>query len=171
MVTPATNLLRVDWLEPKFTHPGRIGLTLLPGRADRDRIMAEDLEVLKTFRITHMVPLITDRELTFYGVHNLLSEYASKGFKVIRLPILDGGIPNIEEMRTLVVRFSEICASGGRLVVHCVGGLGRSGTVAACFLKAKGMGTREAIAEVRRVRSPQAIENKIQETFIEAFPL
>ncbi|HMU75943.1 MAG TPA: protein-tyrosine-phosphatase, partial [Elusimicrobiota bacterium] len=58
---------------------------------------------------------------------------------------------------------------GARVAVHCVGGLGRSGLVAACFLKSRGASTDEAIVEVRRVRSPRAVESAVQEQFVTNF--
>ena len=57
----------------------------------------------------------------------------------------------------------------GRVVIHCVGGLGRSGMIAACLLKRMGLTTEEAIARVRSHRSPRAIETAVQEEFIAAF--
>ena len=57
----------------------------------------------------------------------------------------------------------------GRMVlVHCGAGLGRSGTVAACFLVHGGMGVGEAIARVRELR-PFSVETAEQEQAIEEY--
>jgi protein-tyrosine phosphatase len=50
-----------------------------------------------------------------------------------------------------------------------MGGVGRTGTVAACALVAAGWDASSAIAEVRRVRHPTAVETAEQEAFVEAF--
>jgi protein-tyrosine phosphatase len=55
------------------------------------------------------------------------------------------------------------------VLIHCVGGLGRAGTVVACWLRTQGFGTEEAVAVVRSVRSPRAIETEIQERTIARF--
>jgi protein-tyrosine phosphatase len=55
------------------------------------------------------------------------------------------------------------------VVVHCVGGLGRSGMTVACWLVAEGLPAAAAIAEVRRVRSPRAVETDAQAEFVAAF--
>ena len=54
--------------------------------------------------------------------------------------------------------------------MHCVGGLGRSGMVAACYLKrAAGLDGRAAIEAVRDARSNRAIETVEQEGFVEGY--
>jgi protein-tyrosine phosphatase len=55
-------------------------------------------------------------------------------------------------------------------MIHCVGGLGRSGAVAAGYLKYRGLSTDEAVAEVRRARSPEAIESEEQMNFVRTYP-
>jgi protein-tyrosine phosphatase len=50
-----------------------------------------------------------------------------------------------------------------------MGGLGRSGTVAACFLIGAGMSADEAIAAVRTARGPRALETAAQENFVVTF--
>jgi protein-tyrosine phosphatase len=53
--------------------------------------------------------------------------------------------------------------------VTCMGGLGRSRTVAACFLVAAGMSADAAIAAVRTARGPRVLETIAQEDFVLTF--
>jgi protein-tyrosine phosphatase len=53
----------------------------------------------------------------------------------------------------------------GRVVVHCRGGLGRAGLVAALLLVETGVRPEEAIRAVRKVR-PGAIETPEQERYV-----
>ena len=55
--------------------------------------------------------------------------------------------------------------AGGRVLVHCKGGLGRAGLVAARLLIERGAQPDWAIAEVRKVR-PGAIETSAQEAYL-----
>jgi protein-tyrosine phosphatase len=47
-----------------------------------------------------------------------------------------------------------------------MGGLGRSGTVAACVLVDGGMSAQAAIIAVREARGPRAVESLVQEHFV-----
>jgi protein-tyrosine phosphatase len=57
---------------------------------------------------------------------------------------------------------------GETVVVHCRGGLGRSGTIAACCLVATGRDPVEAIRMVRKAR-PGAVEVESQVDFVKRF--
>ncbi len=56
-------------------------------------------------------------------------------------------------------------SDGSRVLVHCKGGLGRAGTIAALMLVELGMTVDEAIRTVRAAR-PGAIETRAQEAFV-----
>jgi len=57
----------------------------------------------------------------------------------------------------------------GNVVLHCLGGLGRSGMVAACALVDAGLAPDDAIRLVREHRSPRAVETRTQEEFVHRF--
>jgi len=163
-----TRRLRIDFLRSP-SAAGRIGLTILPGRADRDRDIDEDLGVLREEGIRRVLCLITDDEFREYGVVGLPRAYEDAGFLTRRLPILDQGVPSPEELPPVLDWMEEGLKDGERLLVHCVGGLGRSGLLAAAYLRLKeGMGAQEAISLVRESRDERAIENARQEDFIRA---
>ena len=161
--------LRVDWLDSRYCGKGSLGLTILPGRKDYGRDLEADLRALAGQGVKSVVCLLSHEELQHYGTDGLLSAYQNSGFKVKHLPIFDQCVCSIEEMRGLVAWIDENLRGGVDTVMHCVGGLGRSGMAAACFLKSKGLAGSAAIAEVRKVRSPRAIETKEQEQFVERF--
>ncbi len=161
--------LRVDWLDQQYTGPGRLGLTILPGRKDYSRSLPDDLTAIKTQGVTHILPLLTDNEFGAYGVDDLLDVYDQTDFVIRHLPILDQSVCTPAEMTDIVTWLTDQLSQGANIMVHCVGGLGRSGLVAACYLTSKGLAAEDAIAEVRRVRSPRAIESVTQETFIYDF--
>lgn len=72
-------------------------------------------------------------------------------------------------MRGLVAWLDGALGAGAKAVVHCVGGLGRSGMAAACLLKARGLSAAGAVAEVRRARGARAVESRVQEDFVRGF--
>lgn len=59
----------------------------------------------------------------------------------------------------------SILRNGSDVLVHCRGGLGRAGTIAARLLIELGMPPKTAIERVRAVR-PGAIETRAQEEYV-----
>ena len=88
--------------------------------------------------------------------------------KWFHLPIADASIPDEtfeREWESAGRKLRKILRSGSDVVVHCRGGLGRAGTIAARLLAELGAEPQQAMAEVRQAR-PGAIENSIQENFV-----
>ena len=154
---------------------GRIGITFCPGKYDPyaqtgawDRDLGLDLDAIRTWGATAVVTLVEDKELTLLRVPNLGEEVARRGMPWFHLPIVDVSIPDVtfeaaweragEELRSLLIGGSDV-------VVHCRGGLGRAGMIAARLLVELGVEPETAIANVRGVR-PGAIETHAQELFV-----
>jgi protein-tyrosine phosphatase/nicotinamidase-related amidase len=158
--------LRIDWLPAQHTDRGRLGLTWLPGRKDAGRVLADDVAALKAQATDSVVCLLSAEEFVRYGVEDLLSTYRSSGLEVFALPIVDQRIPQLEQMQELQRWLTQQIQQARSVVVHCVGGLGRAGTVAGCWLRTRGMDAAAAIELVRAVRSQRAIETAAQEHFV-----
>ncbi len=161
--------LRVDWLEPDLTGAGRLGVTLCPGRRDRGRDLSTDLARLRSEGATRLLCLLTDSELSWAGVPELGPRAQAAGLTYRRLPIPDQGIPDVADAIELVQWCREATERGEAVVVTSMGGLGRSGTVAACYLVAAGTSPEAAIAAVRAARGPRALETIAQEDFVVTF--
>jgi protein-tyrosine phosphatase/nicotinamidase-related amidase len=158
--------LRVDWIDHKLIPKGEIGLTILPGRKDYSRSVDEDLKQLKEYGVSTIITLITDDEFGHFGVGDLLEKYKEYGFNVHRLQIMDQLVSSEEEMFAMVDYLDQAVNKGEKVLIHCVGGLGRSGLVAASYLKYKGLNSDEALKTVRKARGPRTVESKIQEEFV-----
>lgn len=65
-----------------------------------------------------------------------------------RFAIRDHGVPSTEAMRLILDTIDSSLQSGNPVYVHCWGGVGRTGTVAGCYLARHGMTPREALARV-----------------------
>lgn len=161
--------LRVDWLPVEVTSPGRIGLTILPGRADRDRELSKDLAALRDQQVDSILCLVTQEELKEYGVPELLAEYDQAGFPFRHQPVVDQKVCSLEEVKEGVDWIQAQVEQGRSVLLHCVGGLGRSGFMAASFLVQQGHSAQEAIDLVRRHRSLRAVETALQEELVEQF--
>ncbi|MBC7863852.1 MAG: isochorismatase family protein [Bacteroidia bacterium] len=165
--------LRINYItssEKKLAGSGLMGLTILPGRKDRGRNIEEDLATLKAEGIKNIVCLLSENEFADYGVAELKEQYTKNGFSTYYLKILDQSVCTKPEMENALNWVFENSGKEEKTLVHCVGGLGRSGMLAACFHKKySGLNAEEAIGLVRSCRGQRAIESISQEEFVSKF--
>jgi protein-tyrosine phosphatase len=86
----------------------------------------------------------------------------------LHLPIVDVNVPSAAFEKQWHAELPELLATiaqGGKVLVHCKGGLGRAGMVAAFLLIELGERADVAIRKVRKVR-PGAIETPAQEAYV-----
>jgi len=181
--TSATHPIRVDFLNhPQFPILNGLGITFAPGKTQRspmsgsswERDLKADIKRLKDFYGTDaLISLIEDFEYDELGIEDMWSECYEVGIDQTKHEIPDQGVPSqMRSFRFLLSNAIEKLQKGKKVVVHCKGGLGRAGTVAACAVLAATDATisaDDAITLVRMARGSQAIENSVQETFIRKF--
>jgi len=170
----ATHPLRINTVEVP-NRSGLIGLTFCPGKKGRsifggvwDRDLQSDLAAIETWDADVLVTLLEDHEFGMLQVPEFKDAVTNRDFLWRHLPITDGCAPDDRlerKWRICGPELLEILKRGGRIVVHCRGGLGRAGTVAARLLIEMGFEPQEAIREVRRAR-PGAIETLEQEEYL-----
>jgi len=120
-------------------------------------------EIVREFDV--VISLIEEEEYIRYGYNT--EYFEAKGLKVIKLPTQDFRAPKIVPAMWLLRKLMELEERGLKVYVHCVGGLGRSGSIVAAYLSYKyGMSHEEAIKEVRRIR-PGSVQAREQEKFVE----
>lgn len=164
---------------PLPTGTGIIGVTLCPGKKDPsamtgawDRDLKADLSAIKAWGTSALVCLVEVHELKTLKVGELAEATQAAGLRWLHLPIRDVDVPNKEFESAWPAASAELHAildQGGRVVVHCKGGLGRSGTIAARLLVERGMPPADAIVEVRKAR-PGAIETREQSKYLLGLP-
>jgi cyclin-dependent kinase inhibitor 3 len=146
--------------------PGRwqIDLTLQPGRR-----LDEDLASLCACGTTTLVVLLEEWEMARIGLAELIEHARRAGLEVLWYPIPDGTAPSdLDSAALLVERILERLAARRTVVVHCHGGVGRSGAIAAATLVAAGAHPERALELVRRER-PLAATAPGQEEFVREF--
>lgn len=94
------------------------------------------------------------------------AEVARKaGIEVRHIPIRDFSVPSMEQIRSAVDFINERNEAGEKVLVHCAVGMGRTGTILACYFVSRGRTAEEAIRIVRTLR-PGSIEVTLQEAVI-----
>lgn len=84
------------------------------------------------------------------------------GLRGLHLPVPDFTAPTLSQIREYVAFVDDCFEDGLAVVTHCAAGIGRTGTMLACYLVHAGMTATQAIQTVRRER-PGSIETAQQE--------
>jgi ADP-ribosyl-[dinitrogen reductase] hydrolase len=155
--TSLTHPLRIDEVKVPGTE-GIIGITFCPGKSkDSQRLgtwrrdLDVDLAAIRDWGAAMLISLIQEHEYRDVGVADM-RERMPRGVEHLRLPIEDVSIPDAEWERRWAVdgpRIREVPRGGGKVRVHRMGGIGRSGLVAA--------------------RDPRAVETAEQESNVRSF--
>jgi atypical dual specificity phosphatase len=90
------------------------------------------------------------------------------GLTELHLPVPDFTPPTQRQLAYGIAAIEQALADGRRVAVHCGAGLGRTGTLLACYLVKQGVGPNEAIARVRAVR-PGSVETPQQEEAVKDY--
>jgi ADP-ribosyl-[dinitrogen reductase] hydrolase len=127
-----------------------------------------DLGSIRDWGAAAVITLVEDHELRSLQVPDLGRKVGERHMDWYHLPIADVAIPSTK----FEVQWSEVgeglrgrLRDGFNVLVHCKGGLGRAGTIAARLLIELGIAPRKAISAVRQAR-PGAIETAEQEEYV-----
>ncbi len=172
----ATQPLPIAGMTPPGTS-GQIGMTICPGKKDpaatteeRNRNLERDLDAVAAWGAGVVVSLLEEHEFSLLAVAALPRAVVQHGMHWVHLPIRDCRPPDDAfelAWRGVGPQLRRLLRRGGRLLVHCRGGLGRTGTVAARLLIELGMEPERALDAVRRVR-PGAVGTGEQEAHVRA---
>jgi hypothetical protein len=154
---------------------GCIGVTFCPGKCGPslfghhwERDLDSDLDVIERWGARVVLTLVEGFELDALNVAGLGEKVRHRGMRWLHLPIVDVSVPSEafeiqwrDELPPLLATLKH----GGKVLVHCKGGLGRAGMVAAFLLIENGESPKVAIRKVRQAR-PGAIETPAQEHYV-----
>ena len=156
---------------------GPIGITFCPGKTQNSAMSGRwardldlDLDRVRDWGAAAVVTLVEDQELAALKVDGLGAAVEDRHMAWLHLPIADVQPPG----RDFEAKWAEVgeglrarLRDGFGVLVHCKGGLGRAGTIAARLLVELGEEPAAAIRAVRAVR-PGAIETEAQEAHVHA---
>jgi atypical dual specificity phosphatase len=146
--------------------PGRLWLHGMPARAES---WEEFLALARAAALTRIVCLTPLGEIAARSPEYLLAiERDELPCPIDMLTMADFGVSDdAAAFQRQVLALAERLRGGESMLVHCAWGIGRTGTVAACLLKALGLDTESALAAVRAAGSnPQSA---VQSGWVEQF--
>ncbi|MEG0921936.1 MAG: ATP-binding cassette domain-containing protein [Comamonas sp.] len=137
--------------------PGKLAGTPLPGVVNDIDI---DLKALKRCGVTVLVSL-TEKDVDQEAL-------ARNGLRNVHLPVYDREPPTVSQLQMLMLKMKRLLLNGEVLAVHCLAGLGRTGTVLAAWLVFEGVTAEEALRRVREIES-QYVQSELQESSLVAY--
>jgi atypical dual specificity phosphatase len=141
-----------------WVAPGKLGGTPRPGIVDS---VDDDIAGLVRLGVTTLVTLEESM-----SVDVTLLSWAS--IASVHFPIIDMGVPTLEAAKALCMHLADRIAAGHVVAVHCLAGLGRTGTILAAKLIFDGETARNGIDRVRRL-NPKCIQSDAQVEFLSSF--
>jgi len=172
--TSLTSPLRIDVLD---LGPGRgqIGMTICPGKrgdseygAQWKRDLATDIATIRAWGASTMLTLMESEEMRLLGVETIGEVAKKASLRWYQLPISDGSVPD-NRFDTAWPHVGQTILDGLRsdekVVIHCRGGLGRTGMIVSALLIETGYTPQKALALVRAARLG-AVETTDQESFV-----
>lgn len=154
---------------------GRIGITFCPGKYQASsatggwsRDLELDVGAIADWGAAAVLTLVEDHELKALKAEGLGSAVHAHHMDWLHAPIRDVDVPDapFEAAWTVIGEgLRDRLRAGFDVVVHCKGGLGRAGMIAARLMVELGISPARAIAEVRKVRTG-AIETAPQERHV-----
>ncbi len=180
VMTSETHPIYADFVPEEHTKvPGRLGMTFAPGmktpgqhgRWERD--LEADLRVLREEHGADvLVSVLEEHEYGGYGIPELFERDRVGGLEVLRFAIEDMNVPGeaeAAEYEGLIEGIVGRMREGDNVVVHCRGGLGRTGTVAACVLVALGSHSADGAIDAVRAARKGTVQTEGQEDFVRRF--
>lgn len=146
---------------------GILGIAPMPGVGGA---YDQDIAHLRDWKPAMVVSMTEAGELHAAGVTTLATDLQHSGTRWFAFPVPDFGVGDpLQEAEWEVIRNTALSAlnGGGRVLIHCRGGRGRSGMAALRLMIAAGEGQKAALKRLRTIR-PGAVETRAQERWARA---
>lgn len=108
-----------------------------------------------------VITMTAQAELERKGAGTLGTDLGNAGIGWVHFPVPDMGVPLTDQWPKTRAKALTVLGAGGKVLVHCFGGCGRSGMVCLRLMIAAGEAPNDALARLRKAR-PCAVETDAQ---------
>ncbi|PKF51590.1 cyclin-dependent kinase inhibitor 3 family protein [Enterovibrio nigricans] len=161
-----------------MTHPtwelpleNAAGLVLTPCPGTKDVTLSDSIAQLKEQGVTVVVTALNQEEMDTKGVGSLPEEVKKAGLAWFHAPIEDDCAPE-DAFQTgwkgISPSVHQALDNGEKVALHCMGGSGRTGLLAAHILLEKGWALPDIVTQVQALR-PGAFTKEVQVQYINQF--
>lgn len=152
--------MSLDWI--RLEGPGRLAVRPLPNVTELMRWRKAGAELV----VDLTEPLETPRRSAERARHASVQQ----DLRHRRFPVADHGVPADEAaFERLARELAGELHRGTGVVIHCLGGKGRSSLLAASVLALRGLGLAEALDRIRAARPGAGPETPEQRAWLEGF--
>ncbi|OBT10196.1 phosphatase [Vibrio sp. UCD-FRSSP16_10] len=154
--------------ELSIDHGATLVLTPCPGTKELG--LDESLLQLKEQGVKAIVTAINQAEMTEKNVEALGEKSKALGLQWFHLPIEDDDVPDgefAELWAEVSPELHKLVNSGDKIAMHCMGGSGRTGLLAANLLLELNWSLPKVVTEVKALR-PGAFTKPAQVNYVEA---
>ncbi len=153
----------------KLTLASGATLIFTPCPGTKDTSLEEAVTTLKAAGAQALVTLMPEEELAKFAAESLPGACAAAGLQWFHLPVEDDHAPD-ERFATAFAAQKQALLSllegQGTLAIHCRGGSGRTGFMAAILLLESGMDRDEVVCQVQGLR-PQALKMPVHTDYLD----
>ena len=140
---------------------GTLAIASLPGRGGDYK---GDMKAFGEFKPSLVMTMVTEAEIGLTGSASFGIDIQALGSRWFHLPVEDYGYPKgatVQQWVTASEAARAALRGGGRVLVHCKGGCGRSGMAVLRLMVEMGEDPKQALERLRGLR-PCAVETEEQ---------
>jgi protein-tyrosine phosphatase len=131
---------------------GSLWLASMPGRFESWASFQAEAESVRLAQVVCLTP--RDELAQLSPAYHAAVAAGTTPFRWLHLPMRNFGVPqDAAGFRREVAQLAAALQAGDAVMLHCAAGIGRTGTAAACLLKALGLSAEEALQRVRAAGS------------------
>ena len=153
----------------KLTLASGATLIFTPCPGTKDTSLEEAVTTLKAAGAQALVTLMPEEELAKFAAESLPGACVAAGLQWFHLPVEDDHAPD-ERFATAFASQKQALLSllegQGTLAIHCRGGSGRTGFMAAILLLESGMDRDEVVRQVQGLR-PHALKMPVHTDYLD----